>query len=148
MSQSMMCILKQLHLAMEQYGKTQMQHTDLTPAQAALLYYLLTHKDQGNCGIRLHTTLGISKSSISSTLKMLRLKGYICTKGNPVDDRKKQIILTQKAYSAEQHIGAGLMAQQKLLCRQIPEPRLRQLTEDLEQMVRNLKAGMKREAEI
>lgn len=94
MSQSIMRALKQLHLAMEQYGKMQMRHMDLTPAQAALLYYLLTHKEQGNCGIQLHTTLGISKSSVSSTLKALRLKGYICTKGNPLDDRKKQILLT------------------------------------------------------
>ena len=53
MSQSIMSALKRLHLAMEQYGKMQMSHTDLTPAQAALLYYLLTHEDQGNCGIQL-----------------------------------------------------------------------------------------------
>ncbi len=148
MSQSIMSALKRLHLAMEQYGKMQMSHTDLTPAQAALLYYLLTHEDQGNCGIQLHATLGISKSSISSTLKALRLKGYICTKGNPLDDRKKQIFLTQKAYDAEPHIHAGLLAQQKLLCRQIPEQRLRQFSEDLEQMLRNLTTEMRQEAKI
>ena len=113
-----------------------------------MLYYLLTHEDQGNCGIQLHATLGISKSSISSTLKALRLKGYICTKGNPLDDRKKQIFLTQKAYDAEQHIHAGLLAQQKLLCRKIPEQRLRQFSEDLEQMLRNLTTEMRQEAKI
>lgn len=148
LSHSMMCALKQLHLAMEQYGKMQMRHTDLTPAQAALLYYLLSHQGQGNYGIQLHATLGISKSSVSSTLKALRLKGYICTKENPLDDRKKQVILTQKAYDAEQHIRAGLLAQQKQLCQQIPEQRLRQLVEDLEQMLRNLKTETKQEAKI
>lgn len=139
MSRNMMWTLKQLYLAMEQYGQIQMRHTDLTPAQAALLYYLLTHKDQGNCEIQLHTTLGISKSSISSTLKTLRLKGYLCMEKNPSDDRKKQIILNPKAYEAEQSIRASLIAQEKLLYNQIPEQRLWQLAEDLEQMLRNLK---------
>ena len=75
MSQNIMWTLKQLHLAMEQYGKLQMRHTDLTPTQAALLYYLLTHQEQGKYGVQIHTTLGISKSSISSTLKALGQKG-------------------------------------------------------------------------
>lgn len=139
MSQNIMWTLKQLHLAMEQYGKIQMQHTDLTPTQASLLYYLLTHKENGNYGVDIHTTLGISKSSISSTLKALKKKGYISMKENPSDDRKKQIILTPRAYAAEQSIHAGLAAQKKLMCGHIPEQRLRRLEEDLEQMLRNLK---------
>lgn len=125
---------------MEQYGKIQTQHTDLTPAQATLLYYLLTHQAQGNCGVQLHARLGISKSSISSTLKVLRQKGYLCMEKSPSDDRKKQILLAPKAYNAEQSIRAGLLAQENLLCRQIPEQRLGLLAEDLEQMLRNVKA--------
>ena len=139
MSRNMIWTLKQLHLAIEQYGKMQMQHTDLTPTQAALLYYLLTHREQEAYGIQLHATLGISKSSISSTLKLLRKKGYLRMREEPSDDRKKQIVLTPKAYGAEQRIRAGLMAQEKLLLRQIPEQRLGCLAEDLEQMLRNLK---------
>ncbi len=145
MSQTIMYTLKQIYIAMEQCGKIQMQHMDLTPAQAALLYYLLTHRDQENYGIQLHATLGISKSSISSTLKALRQKGYLCVKENPSDDRKKQIVLTQKAYDAEESIRDGMIAQQKLLCSKIPEQRLWQLEEDLKQMLLNLKET---EAEI
>ena len=139
MSQNMMWILKQLYLAMEQYGKMQTRHTDLTPTQATLLYYLLTHKEQENHVIKLHTALGISNASISATLKALRRNGYLCMEEDPSDDRKKQIILTQKAYDAEPRIGAGLAAQQKRMCNQISAPRLLQLAEDLEQMLRNLK---------
>ena len=139
MSQNIMWTLKQLHLAMEQYGKLQMRHTDLTPTQAALLYYLLTHQEQGKYGVQIHTTLGISKSSISSTLKALGQKGYLCTKKHPSDDRKKRIVLTPKAYGAEQSIRAGLSAQERSLCGQIPPQRLGQLAEDLEQMLQSLK---------
>ena len=101
LSQNVMLTLKQLYLAMEQYGKSRMQDTDLTPAQATLLYYLLTHKEQGSYGFQLRATIGISKSSISATLKELRQKGYLSMEKTPMDDRKKRIILTQKAYDAE-----------------------------------------------
>lgn len=96
MSRNMIWTLKQIHLAIEQYGKMQMQHTDLTPTQAALLYYLLTHREQEAYGIQLHATLGISKSSISSTLKLLRKKGYLRMREEPSDDRKKQMLRKYK----------------------------------------------------
>lgn len=54
-----------------------MQGMDLTPTQSILLQYLLAHKGQEICGVDLHTTLKISKSSVSSTLKALKQKGYV-----------------------------------------------------------------------
>lgn len=50
---------------MEQYGKLRMHQADLTPTQAAVLCDLLAHKERGNCGVDLHTRLGISKSCVS-----------------------------------------------------------------------------------
>lgn len=60
-------------------------------------------------------------------------------KENPLDDRKKQIVLTEKAYNAEQLIHTSLLAQQKRLCQEIPKQRLEWLEEDLDQMLSNLK---------
>ena len=69
-------------------------------------------------------------------------------KENPLDDRKKQIVLTEKAYDAEQVIQANLLAQQKRLCQGVPKQRIQWLEEDLDQMLCNLKKEMKQEASI
>ena len=125
-----------------------MQDMDLTPTQSILLQYLLAHKGQEICGIDLHTTLRISKSSVSSTLKALKQKGYVNLREDPMDDRKKQILLTEKAYNAEQLIQSSLLRQQKYLCEGISKQRLRYLEEDLEQMLCNLKKEIEQEAAI
>lgn len=148
MQRNMMWILKQLHLTLEQYGKAQMQDVGLSPTQGILLHYLLSHKGREIYGVDLHETLGISKSSVSSTLKALRQKGYITTKGDPQDDRKKQIILTDKAYRTEHRIRNGLSAQQKRLCQGISPQRLQWLEEDLEQMLDNTRKELEQEAAI
>ncbi len=148
MQRNFMWTLKQLHILLEQYGKRQMQDMDLTPTQSILLQYLLAHKGQEICGIDLHTTLRISKSSVSSTLKALKQKGYVNLREDPMDDRKKQILLTEKAYNAEQLIQSSLLRQQKYLCEGIPTQRLQYLEEDLEQMLCNLKKEMEQEAAI
>ena len=90
MQRNFMWTLKQLHILLEQYGKRQMQDMDLTPTQSILLQYLLAHKGQEICGVDLHTTLRISKSSVSSTLKALKQKGYVNLREDPMDDRKSK----------------------------------------------------------
>lgn len=77
MQTNLVWTLKQLYLALDQYGK--MQKMDLSPTQGALLYYLLAHKGKEICEADIHAALGISKSSVSSTLKTLKQKGYIST---------------------------------------------------------------------
>ena len=97
MQENLMWTLKQLHLTLEQYGRTTMKDLDLSPTQSAVLHYLLAQKGQVVYAVDLHELLGISKSSVSSALKSLKQKGYLTTAGDPVDDRKKRIALTPKA---------------------------------------------------
>lgn len=148
MQQNVMWTLKQLYLTLEQHGKLQLKNIDLSPTQGVVLHYLLAHKEQDIYGVDLHTTLGISKSSISSTLKALKQKGYLKMKVNPLDDRKKQIVLTEKAYKAQQLIDSGLIEQQKILCKEIPEKRLELLEKDLDKMLCNLKREIEQEASV
>ena len=89
MQRNLMWTLKQLHLSLEQYGKAQMKELDLSLTQGIVLHYLLAHEDQAIYAVDLHATLGISKSSVSSTLKSLKQKGYLRMAENPKDDRKK-----------------------------------------------------------
>ena len=148
MQKDIIWTLKKLHLCMEQYGRMQMENIDLSPTQAVLLHYLLTHKEQELYAIDLHTKLGISKSYISSTLKELKQKGYLYMKIDPKDDRKKQIILTEKAYKAEQLIKKSIMQQQKFLCQEIPERRIDRLESDLNKMLCNLQKEIEQEATV
>ena len=131
--------LKQLNLSLEQYGRRLMKDMDLSPTQGMVLHYLLTHKEQSVYAVDLHTILGISKSSISSTLKMLRKKGYLKMEENPSDDRKKKIVLTSKAYHVENIINANLQRQQRRLYREISDQHVRWLEEDLNTMLYNIK---------
>lgn len=140
MQKNLIWTLKLLHVSLEQFGKMQMQDIDLSPTQGIILHYLLTNKDREIYGVNLYTSLGISKSSVSSTLKALKQKGYLRLEGNPMDDRKKKIILTDKAYDMESLIHTNLIAQQEKLCQKIPKQRIKWLEEDLDQMIRNLKA--------
>ena len=139
MERNLMWILKQLHLSPEQGGKNQMRDMDLSPTQGILLYYLLANKEQDVYGMDLHAVLGLSKSSVSSTLKALKEKGYITTNGSPMDDRKKQIVLTQKAYDGEKALYDHLLAQQKRLCSGIPEQYIQWMEQDLNKMMSNMK---------
>lgn len=148
MQQNVMWTLKQLYLALEQQGKLRLKNIDLSPTQGVVLHYLLTHKEQDIYGVDLHTILGISKSSISSTLKALKQKGYLKMKVNPLDDRKKQIVLTDKAYNAQQLIDSGLIEQEKILCKEIPEQRLEFLEKDLDKMLCNLKSEIEQEESV
>ena len=148
MQQNVMWTLKQLYLALEQQGKLRLKNIDLSPTQGVVLHYLLTHKEQDIYGVDLHTILGISKSSISSTLKALKQKGYLKMKVNPLDDRKKQIVLTDKAYNAQQLIDSGLIEQEKILCKEIPEQRLEFLEKDLDKMLWNLKSEIEQEESV
>lgn len=131
--------LKQLHLSLEQYGKFQMKEMDISPTQGAVLQYLLSQKNRTAYAVDLHAALGLSKSTISSTLRVLKQKGYVMMTENPADDRKKQIILTEKAFDMEKTIEASLQEQQDRLCKEIPPQRLKRLEDDLAIMLENIK---------
>lgn len=134
-----MWTLKQLHLSLEQYGKFQMKEMDISPTQGAVLQYLLSQKNRTAYAVDLHAALGLSKSTISSTLRVLKQKGYVMMTENPADDRKKQIILTEKAFDMEKTIEASLQEQQDRLCKEIPPQRLKRLEDDLAIMLENIK---------
>lgn len=139
--------VRQLAVLLEQYGKTRMQAMDLSPTQGIVLQYLLEHRNQKVYGVELHESLGLSKSSVSATLKALRQKGYLRMREDPKDDRKKQILLTEQADRAGQLLRECLLSQQARLCGGIPEQRLAELAADLSRMLRNVKQEMEQEAE-
>lgn len=139
MENTIILLLKQLNLCLEQYGREHMKNLDISPSQSLALDYLFSQKGHAVYATELHEKFGISKSAISATLKGLKQKGYLKMAINPEDDRKKQIILTSKAYEIKKQIDAGLLEQQARLCRQISEQHLKILESALQIMIHNIK---------
>lgn len=139
MREKIMWKLKQLHISLEQYGRLQMKEMELSPTQGIVLQYLLSAGQEPIYAVDLHEALGVSKPTISATLTALREKGYVQLEGNPEDDRKKQILLTDKAVAMGEKLDASLQWQERQLCRGISSQRLKNLEEDLTMMLANVR---------
>lgn len=139
MREKIMWKLKQLHISLEQYGRLQMKEMELSPTQGIVLQYLLSSRQEPIYSVDLHEALGISKSTISATLTVLREKGYVQLEDNPEDDRKKQILLTDKAVAMGEKLDASLQWQERQLCRGISSQCLKNLEDDLTMMLANVR---------
>ncbi len=138
----LLLIVKQLSISLEQYQKVNMQSLDLSPAQALILSYLLARKDSLPLAANMQESLGISRATISMHLKKLRQLGYIQTETVSADNRKKEIILTQKAYDIEEKLKALQARQEKCLGRGISERYMDKLEKNLQTMLSNIQDGM------
>ena len=136
---NLLLMFKQLSISLEQYQKSNMQSLDLSPAQALILSYLLTRKESLPVAANMHEELGISRATISLHLKKLRQLGYIQTEVVSADNRKKEIILTQKAYNIEEELKSLRTQQEECLRRGIPEKYMDKLEENLQTMLSNIR---------
>ncbi len=147
MASNIICLLRQLFLCQEQYGRAQVKHLGISPAQGMTLHYLFSCGAQTVSATQLHKEFGVSKSAISSTLKNLQEKGYLKERRHPEDDRKKQIILTDKAYALKAQLDQELAEQQACLCEGIPPQRLAALENELHTMLHNVRQQISRRTE-
>lgn len=139
MNNAIPLLLRQLGLALEQQGRTRLKGLGLSISQGLALDYLFSRPGQKIYAIELHKASGLSKAAISSTLKELKKAGYLEMFSDPEDDRRKQLVLTPKAYALKEQLNQELEAQQKRLCRTI-SPRQLEITEtSLHTMLCNLK---------
>ena len=141
MREKIMWKLKQLHISLEQYGRLQMKEMELSPTQGIVLQYLLSAVQEPIYAVDLHETLGVSKSAISATLTALREKGYVQLEGNPEDDRKKRIVLTEKADGIRKILGEALRKREESICRGIPA----ESVESTRKCLLLMRANMKKE---
>ena len=135
----MIRLLKQLHLAMQRFGRSQMDHRDLSTAQHIMLEFLLNKRQETLYSTDLHKCIGISKAAVSATLKGLYAKGYVTFLREEADERKKRIFLTDKALQEAEVIERKLQAGEARLCQGIPEENLEVIRQGLVQMIRNMK---------
>lgn len=130
------CLLRQLNTFLIQYGT----EGDITPSQGALLNILLNEDGERTCSSDICAGSGLSRASVSEMLKNLRNKGYLEMKPVPEDERKKEIILTEKAYAIREDVQQELEKQGKCMCRGISEQELEQLEDILQRMICNFRS--------
>lgn len=96
----------------------------MTFAQVLLLNEILSMDSPCVCSTELCERVGFTRPSISRTLKELRKNGYVKTKMDKDDNRKKHIVLTPKAHAAESTIKDYIGNLNDCLVQEIPEHRL------------------------
>ena len=132
--------LKQLYIFLEQCRRMRLGEADITPTQGYLLGYLLERKGDELYATDIHGMFGISKASISAILKKLKEKGYLEMSADKKDDRRKKIILTEKAYLEERRIREALQQENARLCRGMTKQELEALDHGLKMMLLNMKS--------
>ncbi len=137
----LMWYFKKLSALMQRRGREHMMESGITLniRQSYVLDYLFAHRDQHICATDMHEQVGISKASISGVLKSLKQEGLVRYEENPLDDRKKWIVVTQKALDIKQQIDKGVAEEQRCMCQGIPPEQLQTVKECLEIMIKNLK---------
>lgn len=133
------CLLKQVKAALDRYGKENMEGLDITPSQCFMISYLLSVEKTDLYATDIYENLGISKASVSVLLKNLRKKNYLILEEDGQDDRRKKIILTEKAHEMSAQIEKSLKKREECLCRGISGEELGQLEKILLRMISNLK---------
>ena len=133
------CLLKQIKAALEQYERSNAKNLGITSGQCIMLNHLLSQDSKALYAKDIQKAFGISKATISTILKSLKKKGYLNTEGDIADDRKKRLVLTEKADEKQQEVEDFLKKRGEDMCRGISRQEL-QLTEQvLCRMLLNLK---------
>lgn len=141
------CLLRQVNAGLIQYGKGHMEELDLTPAQSMMMKCLLSKNKKEYCLTDLCTEAKLSKSTGSVMVKALKNKGYLQVNSDSEDDRKKKVVLTQKAYEMQDVIEAGIKRRSECICKDISDKELNQLENTLNKMVLNLKQAVEKDKE-
>lgn len=147
MDSNIEALVRQLYVALIQNGKEFGGELDVTPAQSVLLGYLLASSKQEICLTEISAEAGISKASVSAMLKILREKGYLSMKAVSGDDRKKKIVLTERAYQLQDTIEKSLKERSEGICEGISKQELAIAEHVLQKMILNLKRKREKDKE-
>jgi len=92
--------VKQLSTAFDRAELPVLQALELSPSEGLLLICMADLGKDYCYATQLHTALGLSRPAVSSTVKRLRLKGFVAYREDENDDRRRQIVLLPKTRDA------------------------------------------------
>ncbi|MBO8434008.1 MAG: hypothetical protein IAC55_01630 [Tyzzerella sp.] len=131
--------LKRIHIEIENVINHSISKYDLTAAQGDILGYLIRHKDEKICSTDIHIKMGISRASVSATLKKLRNNNFIVFTNVNHDERVKYIELTDKALMIEKEIRSCFEKINTIIYNDFSENEKAQLTGYMKKMTKNIK---------
>lgn len=118
---NILLMLRQVDICLSLYGNGKLEEMEITPAQALMLYEMFSiEENQSLYATDLCVRIGFSRSTVSSTLKQLRKKGFVRMSMDAKDNRKKPIVLTEKACEKEAAVKQYMDDLTRCLCRGIP----------------------------
>lgn len=132
-------LLKRLNIFLQICGSRQVGDGDVTLSQLLLLELLLeTDPGRPLFSKDLGKRTGISRSTVSSMLKRMKKNGYLELVADEEDNRRKQIVLTPKAYQAQQEAASVMQELNQCLCRGLSEQEQACVRSALQTMLQNL----------
>lgn len=137
--ENVMRMLKKLNLEMESMLNSVVFEYGVTASQCNVLGYLTNHCNQDICPRDIHTSLGLSRATVSSLLKKLKNNGFLIFETDPSDDRLKRVVLTEKAKEMGEKIDRSFAQSQSLLYEGFTEEEKELLCGLLEKMLMNLR---------
>lgn len=87
---------RKLSIQLELLANKAMAQTGLSAVQGDVLLYILRQETEGTSLTAIHRDLGYSMTTLSTMLKRLREKGYVCVEPWEGDDRRKRLFPTDK----------------------------------------------------
>ncbi len=113
--------------------------TDLTSSQIQLLMYMIFHNDRTIYPIDLQQKFQLSKATVSGLLKRLQEKGYIEFQVSKTDNRYKEIIVLEKAYTVKNTLKEKTTEIEKIMFDGFTNDEKTQFHQQLLRILHNLK---------
>ena len=88
---------KHLGILMEQAMSQYLGELDMTPVQSRILHYLIHHQQEPQCQRDVEAYFALAHPTVSGILSRLEEKGYLRTEKDRKDQRKKILLVTDKA---------------------------------------------------
>ncbi len=116
-----------------------LQDLGITGVQSRVIYYILTHCQEGPVFQRdIESVFGLSRSTATGILQLLERNGIIRRESVASDARLKSLVPTQRAVELDAQVGACLRETDRMLTRGISDSHLQLFKEIAAKMLCNL----------
>ena len=110
----------------------------LTAAQAHMLFFILSHSEQGTSLTAIHREFGFSKATLCRILKQLRQHGYVRVEPCLEDERRKLLFGTEKGVQMEHFLDRAVCQVWDRVYRDFSDAELQELDRLQKKMIQNL----------
>ncbi|MBP1536110.1 MAG: winged helix-turn-helix transcriptional regulator [Ruminococcus sp.] len=130
---------KHIHQRIENIISARLAHNDITAAQSHVLMFVMSC-DAPVYASDIQKKMNISGATVTGLLKKLRANGYITMEGCDTDERRRRIIVTEKAHTHRAEICSCMSAIEDEAFKGFSEEQINVLLSLTKRMAENLSA--------